>query len=365
MKVALVHEFLTQYGGAEKVLEAFQEIWPSAPIFTLFYNKKKLGEKFKKANIMVSPIQNLPLALSIYRLYLPLMPAAIERFDLSEYDLIISDCSAFAKGVIHRTKTLHISYIHCPTRYLWTDTYNYLNSLRGIEKILRKFVAPILTNLRIWDYQASQRPDYLLANSNFISDKINHYYHRSSEVIYPPVETNKFFVADKIDNYFLLVSRLRPYKKIDLAIDAFNYLGLPLKIIGEGESSGYRKKAKKNIEFLGFVDGKTKANYLSRAQALIFPQEEDFGITAVEAMAAGRPVIAFRAGGALETLVEGKTGLFFDQQNWQSLAEVVKKFKPENFNPQEIRRYSLKFDKQIFKKRIKEFVDEKFKIKFR
>jgi len=365
MKVALVREFLTQYGGAEKVLEAFQEIWPKAPIFTLFYNKKKLGGKFKKADIRVSPIQNLPLALSNYRLYLPLMPTAIERFDLNEYDLIISDCSAFAKGIINKTESLHISYIHCPTRYLWTDTHSYLNSLKGIEKVLRKFVAPILTNLRIWDYQAAQRPDYLLANSNFISDRIDHYYHRKAEVIYPPIETNKFFVANKIDNYFLLISRLRPYKKIDLAIDAFNHLGLPLKIIGGGDSSGYRKKAKKNIEFLGFVDGKAKADYLSRAQALIFPQEEDFGITAVEAMASGRPVIAYQTGGALETVIEGKTGLFFDQQSWQLLAEAVEKFRPEDFYPQEIRRYSLKFDKQIFKKKIKEFVDDKLKIKFR
>jgi len=364
MKVALIHDFLTQYGGAEKVLEAFQEIWPQAPIFTLFYDGKKLKDKFSRANVKISPIQNLPLALSFYRFYLPLMPAAIERFNLNEYDLIISDSSAFAKGVISKSTSLHISYIHCPTRYLWADSLRYLDNLKGAEKILSKFIAPALTNLRVWDYQATQRPDYLLANSNFIAQEIQHFYHRQAKTIYPPVETNRFFISEKQENYFLLISRLKPYKKIDLAIEAFNQLGLPLKIIGGGNIPSYKRKAKKNIEFLGFINEKTKVKYLSRAQALIFPQKEDFGITVLESMASGRPVIAYQAGGALETIVERETGLFFKKQTPEALAEAVDRFKSEDFDPAKIRQQALKFDKEVFKKKIKEFVNEAWKNKF-
>lgn len=361
MKVAIIHDFLTQYGGAEKVLEALHEIWPEAPIFTLFYDKKKLGDKFKNFEIKVSPIQNLPFALSFYRFYLPLLPAAIERFNLNEYDLIISNCSSFAKGVIFKRESLHLSYIHCPTRFLWADTHQYLDSLKGLEGFLRKIIAPVLTALRVWDAQASQRPDYLLANSNFIAKEIQHFYRREAQVIYPPVETDNFFISEQIENYFLLISRMRFYKKVDLAIEAFNQLGFPLKIIG---GDRHEKKARKNIEFLGFVDEATKAKYLSRAQALIFPQKEDFGITAVEAMAAGRPVIAFRGGGALETVIEKETGLFFDKQEPSSLAETIKKFKSEDFNPQKIRDYSLKFDKKIFKKNMEDIVKHAWQNKF-
>ena len=356
MRVALIHDFLTQYGGAEKVLEAFHEIWPEAPIFTLFYNQELMGERFSDCDIRVSPIQNLPLAKKRYRWYLPLMPSAIERFNLKNFDLVISDCSAYSKGVITRPGTCHISYLHTPTRYLWLDSHEYLDSLKGGERIVGKFLAPILTQLRIWDRQAAQRPDYLIVNSNSIAEKVKHYYQRQSKVIYPPVETVKFKISKKIDNYFLIVSRLRPYKKVDLAIEAFNQLKMPLKIIGMGDIKDLKKIAGPNIEFLGFVSEKEKADYLSLCQALIFPQKEDFGITAVEAMAAGRPVIAYKAGGALETVVDGQTGRFFDEQTWESLAEAVIKFKSEDFNPEKIREHASKFSKKRFKKEIKDFV---------
>lgn len=356
MRVALVHDFLTQYGGAEKVLEALHEIWPEAPVYTLFYDKKIFGDKFKDWDIRVSPIQNLPLAVKHYRAYLALMPVAIERFDLRDYDLVISDSSAYSKGVLTHGKTIHITYCHSPTRYLWSDTYEYLEGLKGLEKIFKKFLPPLLTYLRNWDYLAAQRPDYFLTNSNFVAQRIKKYYHRESTIVYPPVETDKFFISKDIDNYFLIISRFRPYKKIDLAIQAFNQLKIPLKIIGSGEDKALRQMAKSNIEFIGSVSDEKKAEYLAHCQALIFPQEEDFGITAVEAMAAGRPVIAYRAGGALETVIEGVSGKFFDDQNWQSLAEAVIKFKPEEFNPEKIRQHALKFDKERFKKEIKEFI---------
>jgi len=360
MRVAIIHDFLNQYGGAEKVLEAFHEIWPNAPVYTLFYDKDLMPKSFSNWDIRVSPIQNLPFGKKKYRWYLPLMPAAIERFNLKNYDLIISSCSAYSKGVIVQPRTIHICYCHTPTRYLWQDTFEYIENLQGGEKVVRKILSPLLTYLRIWDYNAAQRPDYFLTNSKNVARKIKKYYHRDSEVIYPPVETEKFYISKDIEDYFLIISRLRPYKKIDLAIKAFNKLKLPLKIIGSGQSRGLKKIAKKNIEFLGFVSEKKKAEYLSHCQALIYPQDEDFGITAVEAMASGRPVIAYKAGGALETVIEGETGIFFENQTWQSLVSTILKFKSEDFDSNKIKNYAEKFSKERFKREIFEFARKKY-----
>jgi glycosyltransferase involved in cell wall biosynthesis len=357
MKVALVHDFLVQYGGAEKVLEALHEIWPEAPIYTLFYDKKALPQ-YKNWDIRVSPIQNLPFGVSHYRWYLALMPVAIERFDLRNYDLIISDSSAYSKGVLTHKNSIHICYCLTPTRYLWSDAYDYLDGLTGVERFLKKFLPPLLTYLRNWDYLAARRPDYLLADSKFVAERIKKYYHRDSKVIYPPVETDKFYLSEKIGDYFLVLSRLRPYKRVDLAINAFNKLKIPLKIIGSGDDRVLRKIAGPNIEFLGSVSEEEKVRYLSQARALIFPQEEDFGITAVEAMAAGRPVIAYRGGGALETVIEGETGVFFDEQTWQSLANAVIKFNEQNFDSEKIRVHALKFSKERFKAEVLNFVNK-------
>lgn len=366
MRIALVHDYLTQYGGAEKVLEVLHEIWPEAPVYTLFYDKKKMGQHFKDWDIKVSPIQNLPLGVKKYRWYLPLMPSAVERFNLGQYDLVISNCSAYVKGVLTPLGSLHISYIHTPTRYLWSDTYQYIDTLKGVEKIVSKFLAPVLTYLRLWDRQAAQRPNQILANSQFVAKRIKHYYGRTSTVLYPPVETEKFHISKSLGDYFLVVSRFRPYKRVDLAIRAFNKLGKPLKIIGSGKATTLKKIAKSNIEFLGFLSDEKKAEYLARCQALIFPQEEDFGIVPVEAMASGRPVIAYQSGGALETVIEGETGMFFDEQSPEALADTVNRFKPEKYNPEKIRQHALKFSKERFKKEIKEFVaksieEDKFK----
>jgi len=359
MRVALVHDFLTQYGGAEKVLEVFHEIWPQAPIFTLFYDPKMMGGYFKDCNIKVSPIQNLPFGAKKYRWYLPLMPSAIERFNLSEFDLVISDCSAYSKGVLTKPGTLHISYLHTPTRYLWSDAYEYVDSLKGAEKMISKFLAPILTRLRIWDQIAAQRPDYLIANSGFIAQRIKHYYKRDSTVIYPPVEISKFNISNKIEDYYLIVSRFRPYKRVDLAIEAFNKLRMPLKIIGTGEDKLLKKMAGPNIEFLGFVSDKEKAKYLSHCKAFIHPQEEDFGITPIEAMASGRPVIAYKKGGAMETVVDGLTGKFFKNQTAEDLMEAVLKLNLNKIKPEKIREHAEKFSKKQFKKDIKNFVQER------
>jgi len=359
MRVALIHDFLTQYGGAEKVLEAFHEIWPQAPIFTLFYDAKMMKGYFKDCNIKVSPIQNLPFGVKKYRWYLPLMPSAIERFNLSEFDLVISDCSAYSKGVLTKPGTLHISYLHTPTRYLWSDAYEYIDSLKGAEKVVSKFLAPVLTRLRVWDQIAAQRPDYLIANSAFIAQRIKHYYRRDSTVIYPPVEISKFSIANKIQDYYLIISRFRPYKRVDLAIKAFNKLRMPLKIIGTGEDKLLKKMAGPNIEFLGFVSDREKAKYLSHCKAFIHPQEEDFGITPIEAMASGRPVIAYKKGGAMETVVDGLTGKFFKNQTAEDLADAVLKLNLNEVKPQKIREHAEKFSKKQFKKDIKNFVQKR------
>ncbi|OQB44052.1 MAG: GDP-mannose-dependent alpha-mannosyltransferase [Parcubacteria group bacterium ADurb.Bin159] len=361
MKVAIIHDYLNQYGGAEKVLEAMHEIWPEAPIFTLFYDPKKMPPHFQKWDIRVSPISNLPFGTSHYRVYLPLMPAAIERFNLSDYDLVISSSSAYAKGVLIHKGCLHFCYCHTPTRYLWSDTFDYIENLSGFEKYFKKILPVLLTYLRIWDENASKRPDYFIANSRFVGERIKKYYHRESEVIYPPVEIDKFYISPKIENYFLLVSRFRPYKKIDLAINVFNELGIPLKIIGTGNDKYLKKIAGPNIEFLGNLTDEEKAKYFSKAQALIHPQEEDFGITPLEAMASGRPVIAYRAGGALETIVEGLTGEFFYPQTKKALAKVVSSFEVKKYDPQKIRDYAQKFSKERFKGELINFINKRIK----
>lgn len=358
MRVALIHDLLIQAGGAEKVLEAFHEIWPKAQVYTLVYNQKNFSQ-YKHWKIKTSFIQKLPFSLSHYRWYLALMPTAIESFNLYGYDLVISDSSAFSKGVLTHQRTPHVCYCHSPTRYLWSDSYEYFKNLRGKERIFRKILPLVLTQLRLWDENASCRPDYFIANSQFTAQRIKKYYHREVDaVIYPPVEVDKFYFSSEQGNYFLIIARPRQYKRIDLAIQAFNELKIPLKVVGINQKEGKRfwSTIKPNIEFLGYLSEEKKAEYLSRCQALIFPQEEDFGIVAVEAMASGRPVIAFRAGGALETVVENVTGVFFDKQSWGFLADAVLHFQVKNFDPQKICQHAQQFSKERFKKEIQDFI---------
>lgn len=362
MKVALVHDFLNQIGGAEKVLQVFHDLFPKAPVFTIVYDREETRGKFDSFDIRTSFIQKIPLGVKRYKWYLSLMPAAIERFNLSKYDLVLSDSTAFAKGVITKPETLHISYCHTPTRYLWSDTYSYTEELKQ-PKIIKSFLPFILNRIRQWDKLAADRVDKFIANSYFVSERIRKYYGRKSTVIHPPVEVQKIPFSDsqQIGNYYLIVSRLRPYKRVDLAIEAFNALQFPLKVIGVGEEYPKLKKmAKKNIEFLGLVSDEERNKLLSSCIAFIHPQEEDFGISAVEAMAAGRPVIAYKSGGALETVKEGKTGEFFEDQTPWSLVDTVREFKPEKYDPKIIREHALQFDTSIFKKKIKDFIKKAY-----
>jgi len=357
MRVALVHDYLIQYGGAERVLEAFCEIWPEAPIFTLIYDPARTGRAFASRKIKTSFLQKAPFIKAHHRPFLMLMPLAIEQFDLSKYDLVISDSASFAKGVITRPKTLHVCYCHTPTRYVWDDSHKYIEEF-NYPAIVKKLIPPFLNYLRLWDEAASSRPDKYIANSHFVASRIRKYYQQEAEVIHPPVKTNFFYIGRPQD-YFLMVARFLPYKKIDLAIRAFNELGWPLKIIGDGpEKKHLQEISKSNIEFVGLVEEAALREYYANCRAFIFPQEEDFGISAVEAMAAGRPVIAYQSGGVLEIIKENETGLFFSEQTTASLAGVLKKFRQEDFDPEIVRQHALQFDKEIFKNKINDFLKE-------
>lgn len=359
MNIALVHDHLNQIGGAEKVLKTFTEMFPGAPIFTILYDPAIAGKFFSGTKITGSFLQDQRLAQKHFKWFLPLMPTAVESLNLKGYDVVLSDSSAFSKGVITDVGAIHICYCHTPTRYLWSDSWEYIVELHNKNAIVKKFLPPLLTLMRLWDFQAAGRVDEFIANSNFVAKRIKRFYHRDSTVIYPPVETDKYALVSEKKNYFVVVSRLRPYKRVDLAIEAFNEMRLPLKIIGGGWETRYlKKKANSNIEFLGeILDVKRKNDIIGHARALIHPQEEDFGITAVEAMAAGTPVIAYRGGGALETVEEGVAGMFFDEQCWESLANTIVHFKDKEFNYAKIKELTERFNQERFEREIKDFIE--------
>ncbi len=360
MKIALVHDYLTQDGGAERVLKVFQEIWPEAPIFVLFHDKSRAPSVFSGRNIHTSFLQKVPGAIRKYQWFLPFMPAATEHHNLSEFDVVLSSSSAFAKGVITRPNTLHICYCHTPTRYLWSDTHEYVAGL-PYNRLVKWFVPFLLTQLRLWDRLTSERVDHFIANSKTVAHRIRKYYGRESLVMYPPVEARSFQISDTIGDYYLAGGRLVPYKRFDLVVQAFNKLGYPLKIFGQGpEEARLRAMAKPNIQFVGKVNDQDRGELYRYAAAFIHPQVEDFGITALESMASGRPVVAYRAGGATETVIDKVTGTFFDDQSWQALAHTLVNFDHKAFDPEQIRKHAMQFDEEHFKKQIKQFVETEY-----
>lgn len=362
MKVALIHDHLAQAGGAEKVLQVLCELYPEAPIYTLLYEPENVDRHFKNRVIRTSIIQRLPGGVKHYQWYMPFMPMAVEFFNLSEYDLVISDASAFAKGVITSTNTLHICYCHTPTRYLWDYTHQYIEEL-PYNKYFKKIISLVLNYIRLWDKGAAERVDYYIANSKTIQKRITKYYRRASTVVYPPVEVEKLATSDRPGSYFLVGGRLAPYKRMDLVIEAFKELGWSLKIFGDGVDLERLQKlagGAPHIQFLGRVSEAAKADLYRDCKAFIYPQEEDFGITAVETMACGRPVIAYRKGGATETIIEGKTGLFFDEQTVESLVVALKRFKEEDFNSADIRQQAEQFSTERFKAEIKTVINREY-----
>lgn len=356
MKIALVHDYLNQYGGAERVLQVLCALFPNAPIYTTVYDAAATGHVFDDRVIRTSFLQNIPLVRTNHRLFSFLMPLAVEQFDLSPFDVVLSVSSSFAKGIITKPGTRHVCYCLTPSRFLWDDSQKFLEEFRYPFPV-RALIPPFLSYLRIWDKEASVRPDTFLAISDFVRQRIQKYYGRQASVLYPPVAVRKFFIADTPYEYFLMVGRMVPYKKFDMAVRVFNELGWPLKIVGAGpELTRLQNMAKANVEFLGLVDDARLADLYAHARAVVFPQEEDFGIVPLEAMASGRPVIAYRGGGALETIVEGVTGTFFDEQTEASLARALAHFDAMHYDPLACRSRANEFDVSVFQEKILEAV---------
>jgi len=345
MKIALVHELLTMRGGAERVLRILSEMFPEAPIYTLLYDEKKLGDWFPKQRVRTSILQNtftthylLLTTHSInHHLYLRKFPNAVETWDFSEFDLVISTSSAFVHGIITNSAPKHLCYVHSPARYLWDRTHDVVReaSKSPLGFLKKWYLERIFHTLRIWDSEAADRPDKLLAASKAVQRRIELYWRKPSDVIYPPID-DSWFSPSPIGGgqgwgqpYFLIISSLVKYKRIDLAIEACNNLGAHLKIIGEGpDRARLEKLAGPTIEFYGWREGDEVKDILSQAKATIFPGDEDFGLVPVESMACGTPVIAYRSGGALESIIEGKTGEFFDEPTAESLQKILEKFVP-------------------------------------
>lgn len=362
-KVALIHDWLTGMRGGEKVLESFCELFPDADIFTLVYKHGSISPLIARHRIFESPLAKIPRSRDIYRKLLPLFPWAIESFDLKGYDLILSSSSAVAKGIIPPPDALHIAYLHTPMRYIWDIRGDYIGPSR-LDTVSRFVAGWAAHYLRNWDVSSSARVDNFVANSRHVKLRIGKYYHRSAEVIYPPVDVKNFPPGKGKGDYFLVVSALVPYKRVDLAIAACNKLGLKLIIVGDGgELPHLRDIAGDNVEFLGFQDTKNLAELYQNAIALIHPAEEDFGIAPVEAQAAGRPVIAFNRGGARETVVidgDSSTGFLFAEQSVESLVDALRSFDASNYDSNIIRRNSLRFGKDRFLDEFRNFVTSRW-----
>lgn len=378
LKVALVHDYLVEYGGAETVLECFASIFPDAPIYTLVYDPKLIKKITPGRIVRTSFLQKIPFARSSHRFFPLLMPMAAESFDLSYYDLVLSDSASYAKGVVTAPDTLHICYCHTPTRYVWDDCQKFVREF-SYPGLLRRLVPLGLNYVRLWDRIASSRVDAYIANSRLVAERIRKYYQRKSIVINPPVFVNELLSPEdqkkkgifkdhypepsQKEGYYLMLGRLMSYKKFDLGIKAFNKLKLPLKIIGGGpELNRLRKIAGPNVEIVGPLPPRDprKAIYFAKSKAFVFPQEEDFGIVALEAMISGKPVIAYRAGGALEAVTEDLTGIFFNHQTVNSLVKAVEKFEEKSkkgvFDPIKIHNFALSFRKEAFEEKIRKFI---------
>lgn len=365
-RIAIVHEWFTSHAGSEKVVEQILNIYPQADLYSLVDFLPEGDRTFlQNKPVTTSFIQKLPFAAKSFRNYLPLMPLAIEQLDLSAYDLIISSHHAVAKGVITRPDQLHISYVHTPLRYGWEFQHQYL-SQSGLNKGLKGLIARItLHYLRLWDVASANRVDSYLANSRYIARRIEKTYRRSAEVIYPPVDIQRFTANKKRENFYLTVSRFVPYKRVDLTIKAFGELGLPLVVIGDGDSRQALQKIaqggeQSNIQFLGRQPDSVVEDYMQRCRGFIFPPEEDFGITPVEAQAAGAPVIAYAKGGQAETVVHGETGLLFPRQTVESLVESVKAMESGQilFDSKRLRSQAEQFSIDRFQQRFKQFVEK-------
>lgn len=363
MKVCLVHDWLISEGGAEKVLASFSSFFPKAPFYTLFYDREKMKNSFFfHKEIYVSFLQKIPFSLSFYRHFLPLFPLAIRGLNVCEFDLVLSSSHAVAKGVKVKEDQLHICYCHTPMRYIWDLEKEHLELFPyPLQKALRFF----FKQLRKWDVKTSEGVDYFIANSLHVAQRIERSYQRKAVTIYPPVNVDFFYISDQKEDYFVTHARLVPYKRVDLLVKAFTYMkDKKLVIIGKGpEEKKLKSLASSNIEFLGFLEDKKLAEVLSKARAYLFAAEEDFGIGVVEAQASGLPVIALAKGGALETVIDGKTGLFFKEAHELSLIDAIKAFekKEDTFDPALIKEHASQFSVENFEREFSLFLEKKKK----
>ncbi len=358
LKIAIAHEWLTTLGGSERVVAALLELYPGAPVYTTFLSSRNLPPEMLSWDVRTSFVQKLPFLRRISQKYVPLFPLAFESFDFSSYDLVISSSSACAKGILTGPATTHICYCHSPLRYAWEPWLD--TRFQGANKVLKAGNDVLLHYLRLWDRLAADRVDYFIANSRNVAAKIGKYYRRDAAVINPPVDVEAFPAVKETEDYFLVVSRLVPYKRVELAVEAFNRLGLPLKIAGDGPGrERLQAAAGPGIEFLGYVSEAELPGLIGRARALVFPGEEDFGMVPVEAMAAGRPVIGFGRGGLLETVVDGETGLFFPEPAAAALVKAVQRFEEMSFDAARISKHAARFSRERFQREIAEFVTAK------
>lgn len=358
-KIAIVTDWLTNYGGAESVISAFHDLYPEAPIYTTIYRPEKMRELGHLKNVRTTWLNKIPFVK--HQWLLGQMPTAVEMMDLDEFDVVLSSCHSVSKGIITKPSTLHISYCHTPMRYAW-EKWDFETRLKKFPKILHPLIRRQIKKIKQWDSCAAQRVDEYIANSGYISGKIKEHYGRDSHVIYPPVHTDKFKPVDSpTADYYLAVGRLIPYKKFDLIVQAFNRLKKPLKVVGIGpDYKKIKEIAGPTVEILGEVSDTELAKLYANCKAFIFPQIEDAGIVPLEAMAAGRPVIALNRGGSLDSMKEGMTGVFFKEQTVESLSDAIGQFEKMKFDSNAIRNHAKQFDVENFKEKIKNFIDEKW-----
>jgi glycosyltransferase involved in cell wall biosynthesis len=358
VNIALVHDWLNQIGGAENVLEAFVDLYPGAPIYTSIYAADRMPPQYREWDIRVSWMDRLPGIHEHHQPYLALYPAAFGNLDLSVYDLVLSNKSGFCHGV-QTGDALHICYCLAPTRYVWQ--FHSYTEREAISPAVSQILRPVIAQLRRWDYAAAQRVDHFVAISSDIRQRIARFYDRKSVVIYPPVATQAFTPVTKPDDFFLIVSRLIPYKRVDLAVLACTKLGLPLIVAGDGrDRQRLQAMAGPTVQFLGRVSDEQKADLMARCRAFIFPGLEDFGITPVEAQAAGRPVIAYRGGGALDTVTEGRTGLIFDEMSVESLVDAILRLNDCTYRSEDCTENAARFDRSVFDRELAAFVEARY-----
>lgn len=361
LKIAIVCDWLTVFAGAERVVLEMHQLFPNAVIFTSLYNKKAFPG-LANAEVRESILRLIPFARHFHRLFLPWMPLVFERMDLSGFDLVISSSHSAAKGIVTKPETLHVCYCHSPMRYVWDQSHRYQNQFRSFSS-LRFLTQPILHRIRLWDRVAADRVDRFISNSAYIAARIQKYYKRESTVIHPPVDLGTFSLGKEHGEAYLAVGRLIPYKRFDLVIDAAKKTGIRLQIVGEGpELAKLKRRAKgADIEFLGKISDSELRRVYQNAKALIFPQQEDFGIVPLESMACGTPVLAYKAGGALETVQEGVSGLFFEEQTSESLVKAIRKFEKKEWDPSTVAKSVQDFSSSRFRTELLHFLESAWK----